>query len=291
MYSKWTQQRREWRATAGEEVKWGGDAEDRRGSGSGWEGVGGRSAQPRWRGKVEPDGHQMNKLWRAPFCRMGVNLPLQPQPPAQPPPLLLLQLLLSSLTVQFPPLASLLLPANCEWSLIIGPPYSPSVRGYRSVWERRLECQNVIRDSRQSERRRSHTRRPGILSERNKAQVIYLLRTRTKKKRRKLCKQKIFFIKIVVGIVIFIHPVHICLIHELQRKIQYVSASCQSNTDIRRQLCSNKDNKMDSGLKYIGFQPTKSNSHVHGESEFSEQNWFTCFTNIPDGECTGALWA
>lgn len=81
-----------------------------------------------------------------------------------------------------------------------------------------------------------------------------------------------FFIKIVVEILIFIRLVHICLVHELQGKIQFVSASCQSNTDIRRQLCSNKDNKMDSGLKHIGFQPTKSNSHVHGESEFSEQN-------------------
>lgn len=73
--------------------------------------------------------------------------------------------------------------------------------------------------------------------------------------------KKVFFIKIVVEILIFICPVHICLEHELQRKIQYVSASC-----------STKDNKMDSGLKHIGFQPTKSNSHVHGESEFSEQN-------------------
>lgn len=59
----------------------------------------------------------MNKLWRAPFCRTG-STPFHPT--LLSPPLLLSSLL--SLTVQFPPLASLLLPANCEWSLIIGPP-------------------------------------------------------------------------------------------------------------------------------------------------------------------------
>lgn len=86
--------------------------------------AGGRSAERHERGKVEPDGHQMNKLWRAPFCRMG-SPPLPTAPPfaSRSPPLLLSSLL--SLTVQFPPLAALLLPANCDWSLIIGPPIHP----------------------------------------------------------------------------------------------------------------------------------------------------------------------
>lgn len=84
---------------------------------------GGRSAEQCERGKGASDGHQMNKLWRAPFCRMGSQPPLSPLLPPAPPssPALLLSSLLS-LTVQFPPLASMLLPANCEWSLIIGPP-------------------------------------------------------------------------------------------------------------------------------------------------------------------------
>lgn len=90
---------------------------------------GGRSAEQCERGKGDSDGHQMNKLWRAPFCRMGSQPPLSTPPPPPPrrrasllfSPALLLSSLLS-LTVQFPPLASMLLPANCEWSLIIGPP-------------------------------------------------------------------------------------------------------------------------------------------------------------------------
>lgn len=56
------------------------------------------------------------------FAGWGHSPP--PTPPFSTPPsspALLLSSLLS-LTVQFPPLASLLLPANCEWSLIIGPP-------------------------------------------------------------------------------------------------------------------------------------------------------------------------
>lgn len=70
------------------------------------------------------------RVWWAPneqimtgsILQDGVTVP--PTPPLSTPPsspALLLSSLLS-LTVQFPPLASLLLPANCEWSLIIGPP-------------------------------------------------------------------------------------------------------------------------------------------------------------------------
>lgn len=143
------------------------------GEAAGVEVTGGRGEEGQWscgwEGNCKPDGHQMNKLWRAPFCRMGVNLPpgsphfSLPSPyldslpvPPFPSPLCSSSLLLSLWQFNFPPLASLLLPANCEWSLIIGPPHSPSVRGYRRVSERRLECQNVIRDSEHSERGRSH---------------------------------------------------------------------------------------------------------------------------------------
>lgn len=112
-----------------------------------------------------------------------------------------------------------------------------------------------------------------LVGEKQSAGDLPFTNTHQKKSEGNYARKKMFVIKIVVEILIFIHPVHICLIHELQRKIcKYVSASCQSNTDIRRQLCSSKNNKMDSGLKHIGFQPTKSKSHVHGESEFSEQN-------------------
>lgn len=87
-----------------------------------------------WRGWGwgAPDGHQMNKLWRPPFCRIGSpTTPLShPLLYSTPPPLS------SLLTVQFPSLASLLLPANCDWSLIMGPPHQtpPSPRN-RCVWE------------------------------------------------------------------------------------------------------------------------------------------------------------
>lgn len=95
---------------------------------------GGRSAEPSQWGRVESDEHQMNKLWRAPFWRMGsppfpLSLSLSLSAPLYSSlfslPVLLSSLLFSLLTVQFPPLASLLLPANCEWSLIIGPPIHP----------------------------------------------------------------------------------------------------------------------------------------------------------------------
>lgn len=68
------------------------------------------------------------RAWWAPNEQIMTGSILQdgvtpPHPTLLSPPLLLSSLL--SLTVQFPPLASLLLPANCEWSLIIGPPIHP----------------------------------------------------------------------------------------------------------------------------------------------------------------------
>lgn len=83
---------------------------------------GGRSTEQREGGNGDSDGHQMNKLWRAPFCRMGSQSPPSLSLSTPPSSAALLPSSLLSLTVQFPPLASLLLPANCEWSLIIGPP-------------------------------------------------------------------------------------------------------------------------------------------------------------------------
>ena len=118
----------------GKAGRWNGrwETEGERKNGREGEREGGRSAEQRWRGKGEPDGHQMNKLWRAPFCRMGSPSPLRPTLPSPP----LLPLFSSlSLTVQFPPLASLLLPANCEWSLIIGPPIRPRPKVSRRLRE------------------------------------------------------------------------------------------------------------------------------------------------------------
>lgn len=46
-------------------------------------------------------------------------------------------------------------------ALSLGPPLAFGPR-YRNVWERRLECQNVIWDSKQPERRRSHTTRADV---------------------------------------------------------------------------------------------------------------------------------
>lgn len=92
------------------------------------------------------------------FAGWGHSPP--PPPPARPPlsaPPSSLALLLSSLlslTVQFPPLASMLLPANCEWSLIIGPPTrlrsEPSQRlreetGMSKCYQRQQTARGTIR--------------------------------------------------------------------------------------------------------------------------------------------------
>lgn len=57
-----------------------------------------------------------------------------------------------------PPCSCLLIVSE---ALSLGPPSTLSLR-YCSVWERRLECQNVIQDSKQPQRRRSHTIRPDV---------------------------------------------------------------------------------------------------------------------------------
>lgn len=78
--------------------------------------------------------------------------------PSIPPSSLLhsFSLLFSLWQFNFPlsPLCSCLLIVSEALSL--GPPSTLGPR-YRRVWERRLECQNVIWDSQQPERRRSHT--------------------------------------------------------------------------------------------------------------------------------------
>lgn len=71
--------------------------------------------------------------------------------------------LFSSLSWQFnfprsPPCSCLLIVSE---ALSLGPPSTLGLRN-RSAWKRRLECQNVIRDSKQPERRRSHTIRLGV---------------------------------------------------------------------------------------------------------------------------------
>lgn len=104
-------------------------------------------------------------------------------PPSTPPssPLHSSSLLFSLWQFNFPlspPCSCLLIVSE---ALSLGPPSTLGPR-YRSVWERRLECQNVIWDSKQPERRRSHTIRPDVHLN-VQAQALYLSQDAQAKRR------------------------------------------------------------------------------------------------------------
>lgn len=87
----------------------------------------------------------------------GVTPP-PPHPPLSSTPPFFSSLSDSSISPLSPPCSCLLIVSE---ALSLGPPSTLGPR-YRSVWERRPECQNVIWDSKQPERRRSHTIRPDV---------------------------------------------------------------------------------------------------------------------------------
>lgn len=127
--------------------------------GKGCQREGGRSAEQWERGKGDSDGHQMNKLWRAPFCRMGSQPPLSSPspPPSRHPPLLRSSSpLFSPWQFNFPrspPCSCLLIVSE---ALSLGPPLAFG-QSHRSDSERRPECQNVIWDSKQQEGQQGQT--------------------------------------------------------------------------------------------------------------------------------------
>lgn len=150
-----------WWVKVSKEVKWRKRDGRQTRNGSGWEREGGRKVS---RAVLEREG----RAWWAPneqimtgsILQDGVNPPTL-HPTLLSPPLLLSSLLFSLWQFNFPlspPCSCLLIVSE---ALSLGPPLAFGPR-YRSVWERRLECQNVIWDSKQPERRRSHTIRPDV---------------------------------------------------------------------------------------------------------------------------------
>lgn len=95
---------------------------------------GGRSTEQREGGKGDSDGHQMNKLWRAPFCRMGSQSPPFSLSPRHPPLLRSSSPLFSLWQFNFPrspPCSCLLIVSE---ALSLGPPLAFG-QSHRSVWE------------------------------------------------------------------------------------------------------------------------------------------------------------
>lgn len=143
----------------------------------------------------------MNKLWRAPFCRMGSTPPTL-HPTLLSPPLLLSSLL--SLTVQFPPLASLLLPANCEWSLIIGPPTRLRSEVSQCLREETGMSKCYLRQQTARETEVTHNK-TGRSSECTSTSAAPLT-AHTDKKTRKRCRHKISFINTRFNLDFFFIP-------------------------------------------------------------------------------------
>lgn len=108
-----------------------------------------------------------------------------PPPTLLSPPLLLSSLL--SLTVQFPPLASLLLPANCEWSLIIWPPTRLRSEVSQCLREETGMSKCYLRQQTASKTEVTHNK-TGRSSECTGASVAPLT-ARTDKKTGKRCRQ------------------------------------------------------------------------------------------------------
>lgn len=134
-----------------------------------------------------------DRAWWAPNEQIMTGSILQdgvtpPHPTLLSPPLLLSSLL--PLTVQFPPLASLLLPANCEWSLIIGPPTRLRSEVSQCLREETGMSKCYLRQQTARETEVTHNK-TGRSSE---CTSTAPLTAHTEKKARKRCRHKISFI-------------------------------------------------------------------------------------------------
>lgn len=178
------------------------------------------------------------RAWWAPNEQIMTGSILQdgvtPPPPHPPLPLLRSSSLLFSLW-QFnfplsPPCSCLLIVSE---ALSLGPPSTLGPR-YLSVWERRLECQNVIWDSEQPERRRSHTIRPDVHLNAPAQGTPPLTGCTHKKTRKQRSAEKRWFINLRIKFCLLylfcmcdINDLFMPLVSGLKQRLQWRITECQ----------------------------------------------------------------
>lgn len=190
-----------WWVKVSKEVKWRKRDGRQTRNGSGWEREGGRKVS---RAVLEREG----RAWWAPNEQIMTGSILQDGVNPPPPSSLLLSSLLS-LTVQFPPLASLLLPANCEWSLIIGPPTRLRSEVSQCLREETGMSKCYLRQQTARETEVTHNK-TGRSSECTGTSAAPLT-AHTDKKTRKRCRHKISFINTRFNFDFFYYPICKCV--------------------------------------------------------------------------------